>query len=387
MADKRDYYEVLGITKGASEADIKKAYREMAKKYHPDLNPGDKTAEDKFKEVNEAFEVLSNPEKKQRYDQFGHAGVDPSYGGGAGGFGGFTGGYGGFSGDVSDIFDSIFGSGIFGGSSRSANPNAPRRGKDVNVSLSISFMDACNGKKAEIKINRGEQCPDCKGTGSADGKNSTCPDCKGTGTVKVTERTVFGMASVSRSCPKCGGKGKTIANPCSKCRGTGRVRTTSAQVIDVPAGIDHGQTLSVPGLGDHGTNGGPAGDLNITISIMPDPVFERDGFDTYTEVPVSFTQAALGEEISIPCIDGAKKYTLAEGTQNGTKIRFKGSGIQKLRGKPGDRGDHYVTVYVETPVNLSKKQKDLLTEFENSLDEKNYKKRNTFFDKLKNMFS
>ena len=384
MAEKRDYYEVLGISKTATEAEIKKAYREMAKKYHPDLNPDNKEAEEKFKEVNEAFEVLSDASKKERYDQFGHAGVDPSYGGG--GFsGGFSGGFGG--GDVSDIFDSLFGGGLFGGGSRNVNPNAPRRGQDIKVSLSISFMEACMGKKAEVRINRMEQCKDCKGTGSADGTTNTCPDCRGTGTVKVAQRTPFGMISSQRTCTKCNGKGKIVSSPCQSCRGSGRVKVAKPLNVDIPAGIDNGQTLNVSGQGDQGTNGGPFGDLYITISVRPDPIFSRDGYDIQTEIPITYTQATLGDEITVPCIDGKVKYTIGEGTQNGTVFRLKGKGVQKLRAKQGERGDQFVKVYVEVPSNLTKKQKDLLRAFESSLDDKNYKKRSGFFDKLKDMFN
>lgn len=383
MADKRDYYEVLGVAKGASEDEIKKAYRQLAKKYHPDLNPGDKTAEEKFKEVNEAYEVLSDPDKKSRYDQFGHAGVDPSYGGG--GFsGGFSGGFGDF-GDINDIFSSFFG-GSFGGgtSSRSANPNAPRRGQDINVEATITFEQACKGAKIDIPITRMEKCEDCGGTGSAAGSSSqTCPDCNGTGAVKVTQRTPFGMISSQKVCPKCAGKGKVITNPCPKCHGQGRTSVSKTITVNVIPGIADGQTMNVRGQGHHGLNGGPAGDLRVAITVKPDPVFEREGFDIHIEIPVSFTQAALGDEIIVPCIDGKVKYPIPEGTQPGTIFKLKGKGVQKLN-RP-DRGDQYVHLTIEVPKNLNKRQKELLKEFEASTGEENYRKRKSFWEKLKDL--
>lgn len=381
MADKRDYYEVLGVGKGASDDELKKAYRKLAKQYHPDLNPNDKEAEAKFKEVNEAYEVLSDSDKKARYDQFGHAGVDPSYGGGAGAGGGF-GGFGGF-GDMGDIFESFFGG--FGGSSRS-NPNGPRRGQDIRANVNIDFMDACKGKKVEVRINKMETCPECHGSGAKSGTSSkTCPDCNGSGTVKVGQRTPFGVISSTKTCSRCSGKGKIIESPCPKCSGQGRSRTAITKEIEIPAGIDDGQTLQVRGVGDAGINGGPSGDLNITVTVRPDPIFERDGYDIYTEIPITYTQATLGDEIVVPTIDGKVKYVVPEGTQTGTKFRLRGKGVKKLN--RSDRGDQYVRVNVEVPSNLSKKQKDLLKEFETSLNDKNYQKRKSFFDKIKESFT
>ncbi len=381
MAEKRDYYEVLGLSKSASDDEIKKAYRKMAKQYHPDLNPDDKTSEAKFKEVNEAYEVLSDSEKKSRYDQFGHAGVDPSYGGGGGG--GAYGGFGGF-GDMGDIFESFFGG--FGGTSRSSNPNAPRKGQDVHVNINIDFMDACKGKSVDIKINRLDNCPDCKGTGAKAGTSAkTCPECNGKGTVKVGTRTPFGMISQTKVCSRCGGKGKIIDDPCSTCSGQGRVRSTVTRDIEIPAGIDDGQTLQVRGYGDAGVNGGPSGDLNITVTVRPDPIFERDGFDVWTEIPITYAEATMGAEIVVPTIDGKVKYNVPEATQTGTVFRLKSKGIKKLN--RSDRGDQYVKVTVEIPSNLTKKQKELLKEFETSLSEKNYVKHKTFFDKIKESFS
>lgn len=377
MADKRDYYEVLGIQKGASDDEIKKAFKKKAREFHPDLNQDDPTCEDKFKEVNEAYEVLSNPDKKQKYDQFGHAGVDPSYGGGGdfGGFGGF--------GDVSDILEGIFGGfgGGFGGGMRSS-ANSPKRGADINESILINFMDACMGKKQELKISRMATCDACHGTGS-DGGTSTeiCPDCQGRGNVKTTQRTPFGAISSTKPCPHCGGKGKIIKNPCNKCRGAARVRTAKTVNFDIPAGISDGQTIRLSGQGDSGVNNGPAGDLNVTVSVKSHPIFTRDGYDIHCEIPVTYTQAVLGDEITVPTIDGNVKYTIGEGTQTATVFRLKGKGVQKLN--RSDRGNQYVKINVEVPKNLTKKQKDLLKSFENSLSDKNYVKRQSFFEKLK----
>lgn len=381
MADKRDYYEVLGIDKSASADDIKKAYRTLAKKYHPDLNPGNKEAEEKFKEVNEAYEVLSNDDKKARYDQFGHAGVDPSYGGG--GFsGGFSGGFGDM-GDIGDIFNSFFGGGF--GTSRSSNANAPRRGQDIQTNITINFMDACFGKKVDVTINRMEKCPDCNGSGSAHGSGSeTCPDCHGTGQVKVTQRTPFGMISSAKPCTRCGGKGRVITDPCPKCRGNGRYSVSKTIQVEVPAGIDDEQTLQVSGQGHAGANGGPNGDLHVTVTVRPDPIFERDGYDIHTEIPITYMQACLGAEITVPTIDGKVAYNVPEGTQNGTIFRFKGKGVKKIN--RSDRGDQYVHVNIEVPKNLSKAQKDLLKQFEDTMTDSNYNKRKSFFDKLRAAF-
>ncbi len=381
MADKRDYYEVLGIQKGATEDEIKKAFKKKAREYHPDLHQDDPSCEEKFKEVNEAYEVLSDPEKKQRYDQFGHAGVDPSYGGAGGDMGGF----GGF-GDVGDILEGIFGGGIFGGGSKASSANAPKRGSDINVSVVISFMEACRGKKQELKVNRMAVCDACRGSG-ADGGTSAeiCPDCQGRGSVKSTQRTPFGMISSTKPCPHCGGKGKIIKNPCTKCRGVGRVRTAKTVSFDIPEGIADGQTIRLSGQGDCGINGGPSGNLNVTISVKGHPLFTREGYDIHCEIPVTYTQAVLGDEITVPTIDGNVKYTIGEGTQTGTVFRLKGKGVKKL--DRADRGNQYVKINVEVPKNLTKKQKDLLKAFENSLNEKNYAKRQSFFEKLKEKLS
>ncbi|MBO5266872.1 MAG: molecular chaperone DnaJ [Ruminiclostridium sp.] len=379
MAEKRDYYEVLGISKGATDDEIKKAYRKMAKQYHPDLHPDDPEAAEKFKEVNEANDVLSDPQKRQRYDQFGHAGVDPSYGAGAGGMGGF----GGFSGegfDFGDIFDTFFGGGM--GGRTSSNPNTPKRGADIAISLDISFMEACKGVKHVVDINRSETCETCNGSGAKPGTTAkTCPECNGMGQVRFQQRTILGSMTSTRPCTKCGGKGKIIETPCPTCRANGRVQKKSPVTINVPAGIDNGQILRVPNQGNMGTNGGGRGDLNVRISVRKDPLFERRDFDIWTEIPITYAQAVLGAEVTVPTIDGNVTYTIPEGTQPNTVFRLKGRGVQRLQ-RDG-RGDQMVKVVLEVPKNLSKKQKDALEEFSNMLTEKNYEKQSGFFDKLK----
>lgn len=383
MADKRDYYEVLGLQKGASDAEIKKAYRKLAKQYHPDLNPDDPTAAEKFKEINEANQVLSDPEKRAKYDQFGFSGVDPSYGGGAN----FTGGFDGV--DISDIFADIFGGGFGGGfGSRTSSPNAPRRGSDIAVSLDISFMEACNGVSHDITVNRAEDCPDCKGTGAEAGTSAkTCPECGGKGYVTVQQRSMFGMMQTQRPCSKCGGRGKIIEKPCSKCRGKGNVNMKKTVTVKVPAGIDDGMTLNVRGQGNAGSNGGARGDLKVRISVRRDPVFTREDYNIRIDFPVTYSQAALGAEIEVPTIDGPVTYSVPAGTQPGTVFRLRGKGVQKLQQTEGIRGDQFVTINVEVPKNLTKKQKEALEAFEETLDEKNYEKRRSFFDKIKDMFN
>ena len=383
MAEKRDYYEVLGLQKGASDAEIKKAYRKLAKQYHPDLNPDDPEAEAKFKEVNEANQVLSDPEKRAKYDQFGHAGVDPSYGGGAN----FTGGFEGV--DLGDIFADIFGGGMGGfGGGRSSNPNAPRRGADIAVQLEIGFMEACKGVSHDITINRTEDCPECSGTGAKAGTSTkTCPDCKGRGYVTVQQRSRFGMMQSQRPCSKCGGKGKIIESPCGKCGGSGKTTMKKTVSVKVPAGIDDGMTLNVRGQGSVGTNGGQRGDLKVRISVRKDPVFEREDYNIWIDFPITYAQAALGAEIEVPTIDGKVSYNVPAGTQPGTVFRLRGKGVQKLQRSEGDRGDQMVKINVEVPKNLNKKQKEALQAFEDTLEEKNYEKRKSFFDKIKDMFN
>ena len=375
MAEKRDYYEVLGIQKGASEDEIKKAYKKLARKYHPDMNPGDKEAEEKFKEVNEANEVLSDPEKKARYDQFGFAGVDPNYGAGAGG-GAYGGGF--DFGDLGDIFGSFFGGGFGGGQRR--NPNAPQRGESIRASVSVSFTEVAFGCEKSVTLERSEQCPTCKGNGCAPGTTpEICPDCHGTGTVQTRRQTPMGVFASNGPCRKCGGTGRLIHQPCPDCRGTGAVRKRKTIKVNIPAGIDHGQTISLRGQGNAGRNGGPAGDLLITVMVQPHELFRRDGVDVFCEAPITFAQAVLGAELEIPTIDGKVKYSIPEGTQTGTVFRLKGKGIPVLNGR--GRGDQYVTVTIETPRNLNKEQKEALRRFSETLGESNYEKRKSFFKK------
>ena len=377
MAEKRDYYEVLGVSKNASEDEIKRAYKKLARKYHPDMNPGDKEAEEKFKEVNEANEVLSNPEKKAKYDQFGFAGVDPNYGAGQGGYGGA----GGFDfGDLGDIFGSFFGGGVGGGGRR--NPNAPQRGESIRASLSVEFTEAAFGCEKSITIDRSEQCPTCKGKGCAPGTTpEVCTECHGTGTVTQAQRTPFGMMQSQTVCPKCRGKGQIIHQPCPDCRGAGAVRKRRTIQVNIPAGIDNGQTISLRGQGHSGKNGGPAGDLLITVMVRPHEIFRRDGTAVFCEAPITFTQAVLGGTLEIPTIDGKVKYDIPEGTQTGTVFRLRGKGIPVLNGR--GRGDQYVTVNIETPRNLNREQKEALKKFSESLGEGNYEKHKNFFGKKK----
>ena len=377
MAEKRDYYEVLGVSKNASEDEIKRAYKKLARKYHPDMNPGDKEAEEKFKEVNEANEVLSNPEKKAKYDQFGFAGVDPNYGAGQGGYGG-TGGFD-FA-DLGDIFGSFFGGGFGGGGRR--NPNAPQRGESIRASLSVEFTEAAFGCEKSITIDRSEQCPTCKGKGCAPGTTpEVCTQCHGTGTVTQAQRTPFGMMQSQTVCPKCRGKGQIIHQPCPDCRGAGAVRKRRTIQVNIPAGIDNGQTISLRGQGHSGKNGGPAGDLLITVMVRPHEIFRRDGTAVFCEAPITFTQAVLGGTLEIPTIDGKVKYDIPEGTQTGTVFRLRGKGIPVLNGR--GRGDQYVTVNIETPRNLNREQKEALKKFSESLGEGNYEKHKNFFGKKK----
>ena len=375
---KRDYYEVLGINKGASADEIKKAYKKMARKYHPDLNPGDKSAEEKFKEVNEAYEVLSDPDKKARYDQYGHAGVDPNFGAGGFGGGGFDGSF--DFGDLGDIFGSFFG-GVFGGGRRT-NPNAPQRGESIRMSIAISFEEAAFGCEKEVTVERYETCDTCHGNGCAPGTSpEVCPDCHGTGTVQVRRQTPMGVFATSSPCPKCGGKGRIIHQPCKDCRGSGLLRKKKTIQASIPAGIDNGQTISIRGQGNAGKNGGPAGDLLITITVRPHELFRREGTSVLCEAPITFTQAVLGAELEIPTIDGKVKYTLPEGTQSGTTFRLKGKGIPSINGR--GRGDQYVTVYIETPKNLNKEQKEALKKFAEAMGESETQGRKDFFKKFK----
>ena len=378
--NKRDYYEVLGVEKGASAEDIKKAYRKNAMKYHPDRNPGDKEAEEKFKELGEAYEVLSDDDKRARYDQFGFAGVDPNYGGGPGGagfdgFGGF-GGCGGFG----DIFSEVFGG---GGSRRSQN--APRRGEDIGVRIEVTFEEAAFGVEKEISFHRIENCEKCNGTGSADGAIETCSQCRGSGQVRMTQN-MMGMAfQTTATCPSCSGRGKIIKNPCTVCRGKTKVRKSRTVRARVPAGIDNGQSFRLRGEGCVGSNGGPNGDTLVEIRIKRHPIFERDGMDVLCEVPITFGQAALGAEIEVPTLDGKTPFTIPEGTQTGKEFFLSGKGIPQV-GNPKRRGNQRFVVVVETPTKLTKEQKELLRKLDESMDVKASPKRKKFFDTLKDFF-
>ena len=371
---KRDYYEVLGVSKGASDDEIKKAYKKLARKYHPDLNPDNKEAEEKFKEANEAYEILSDKEKRSRYDQFGHAGVDPSFGAGGGFDGGFD------FGDLGDIFGSFFGGGFGGG--RRTNPNAPQRGESLRMSLILSFEEAAFGCEKAVTVERLEPCGACQGSGCAEGTTpEVCPDCHGTGTVQVRRQTPMGVFAPSSPCSRCGGKGKIIHQPCRECRGAGAVRKRKTIQASIPAGIDNGQTISIRGQGNAGKNGGPAGDLLITITVRPHEIFRREGTSVLCEAPITFAQAVLGAELEIPTIDGKVKYDLPEGTQSGSTFRLKGKGIPSINGR--GRGDQYVTVYIETPRNLTKEQKEALRKFAETMGDENYEERKGFFGKGK----
>ena len=367
MADqKRDYYEVLGVSKGATDDEIKKSYRKLAKQYHPDLNPGDKAAEARFKEVNEAYEILSDKEKRARYDQFGHAGVDPNFNPG----GGFGGGFGGFTDmgdiDLGDLFGSFFGGGFGGGGS--SRRNGPQKGETIRTGVAISFEEAAFGCEKEVTVSRTEQCDVCHGTGCAPGTTAeVCPDCHGSGTVRIQRGGGGFSFATTTTCPKCRGAGKIIHQPCKTCNGAGSVRRQKKLAVTIPAGIDNGQAVSLRGQGGAGKNGGPAGDLLIAVTVRPHPTFRREGTSVYMDQPVSFYQAALGAVLEIPTIDGTVKYTMPEGTQSGTTFRLRGKGIPGLNGR--GRGDQYVTVKVQVPTGLSRAQKDALKAFGTTMGE------------------
>ena len=383
MAEKRDYYEVLGVSKSATDDEIKKAYRKLAKKYHPDLNKDNPEAAEKFKEATEAYDVLSNSEKRSRYDQFGHAGVDPNAGFGGGGS--YSGGFGGFGMDeLGDIFGSFFGGGSgFGGGSR--RRNGPVRGRDIQQAIELTFEEAAFGCKKTITVTRMENCPKCNGSGAKPGTSPVkCSKCGGTGQMRTVQNTPFGQFASTSTCNACGGRGTTISDPCPDCSGSGRIRKTHKIDVNIPAGIDHGQTVSVRGQGEAGQKGGPSGDLLITVYIKKNNVFTREGNNVYVDVPITFVQAALGCEIEIPTIDGKVTQRFPEGTQHGTKFRMKGKGIPSIRG--GARGDQYVRVVVEIPKNLTQRQRDILQEFAKESNEKNYNQRKKFTDKIKDYF-
>lgn len=375
MAEKRDYYEVLGVSKSATDDELKKAYRKEAKKYHPDLHPNDKAAEEKFKELSEAYAVLSDKEKRSKYDQFGHAGVDPNFGSGGGGFGGF---------DFGDIFGDIFGGGFggFGGFGGGGRRNGPKRGADVRQVIDITFEEAAFGCKKNLNITKMDSCSECNGTGAKPGTSaSTCSRCRGTGQVQNQVRTPLGYMTNITTCPDCNGTGQIIKDPCKACRGTGRIRKNSTIEVSIPQGIDNGQTIQISGKGEPGEKGGPAGDLLVTIRIKPHKLFVREGFDVFIDMPISFVQAALGATVKVPTLDGAVEYDIPEGTQSETVFKLREKGIPFLRGK--GRGSQYVKVKVEIPKNLSQKQKEILREFDSDT---NYKQRKSFTEKAKEFF-
>ena len=382
MADKRDYYEVLGLQKGASPEDIKKAYRKAAMKYHPDRNPGDKEAEEKFKEVGEAYEVLSDDDKRARYDQYGFAGVDPNFAQGGAGFGGFDGfgGFGGF-GDLGDIFGDLFG----GGSRRSGGQSSARRGENIMSRLDLTFEEAAFGCDKEISVPRIENCAACNGTGSADGNIETCSKCRGTGQERVVQNFMGMQMQSTAPCSQCGGKGKIIKTPCNTCKGKGKVRRTNKVVVKVPAGVNDGQSVRVRGEGNVGSGGAPNGDLLAEVHIKPHKLFKRREFDVYCEVPISFAQAALGAEIEVPTLDGKISYTIPEGTQTGREFILRGKGIPQV-GNPKLRGDHHFSVVVETPTKLTNEQKELLRQFDGTVSRSVTPKRKGFQDILNDFF-
>ncbi len=375
---KRDYYEVLGVDKGASDQDIKKAYRKLAMKYHPDRNPDNKEAEEKFKEANEAYEVLGTPEKKQAYDQFGHAGVN---GNGAGGFGGFEGfgGFGGFGG-FEDIFDMFTGR-----STSSRRSRGPQKGADLQYEISISFEEAAFGVEKEIEFHRNDTCNVCDGTGAKPGTSTNvCSKCSGTGEMQTVTRTPLGQMVRTSICDQCGGEGTIVETPCNKCGGKGKVKKHRKLKIKIPAGVDTGSVIPIRGEGEPGTKGGGKGDLYVIIDVRPHEIFKREGYNVICEMPITFTQAALGDELEVPTLEGKVKYKMAEGTQSGTVFRLKQKGIVNPRGY--GKGDQYVRVVIEVPTKLSEGQKDILRKFAEESGEDVHEKRKTFFDKVKNLW-
>ena len=381
MAEKRDFYEVLGLQKGATEDEIKKAFRKKAMEFHPDRNPGDKTAEEKFKEVNEAYSILSDPQKKDKYDRFGHAGVDPNAGFGGGGFGGFGGG--GFE----DIFGDLFG-GMFGGGfnqSGGRRRNGPRKGQDLQKSISITFEEAAFGAKKQIQVNKYVPCADCEGTGAEKGSQKvTCSKCNGTGEIRTTQRTPFGQFTNVQACDKCGGSGEVIEKPCHTCSGTGKIRKTVTIAVDIPAGVDNDSVISIKGQGEPGTNGGPSGDLYVVISVQAHPLFLRKGTDLWLDMPITFSQAALGDEIIVPTLKEKVSYKIPAGTQPETVFRLKGKGIKSLR--TSKMGDLYVKVTLEVPTKLTSEQKKLIGKLGESLNSDGYSKKKRFADTMKEIF-
>ncbi len=381
MAEKRDYYEVLGVDKGADANAIKKAFRQLAKQYHPDTHPGDKEAEERFKEANEAYEVLSDADKRAKYDQFGHAAFDPSMGGGAG-YGGF-GGFGGFEDfDLGDILGGMFG-GAFGGGGRQRR-NGPIPGDDIALGVTITFEEAAFGVKKDVSYNRVCRCPDCKGNGTADGSApATCSVCNGSGQVRRVQRMGGMSFQTTGACDNCRGSGRVIQNPCTKCRGSGMTRESKRLTVSIPAGIDNGQRIALGGQGSDGRNGGPTGDLILTVSVRRHQFFERDGYNLICEVPLTVAEATLGAQIKVPTLEGEEIYNIPEGTQSGTAFTMRGKGIPYVNNS-NRRGDLIFNVVVEIPKNLTEKQKAAMQAFADSCGEVNYAKHKQFFKKLFN---
>ncbi len=370
---KRDYYEILGVDRNASEKELKSAYRKLAKKYHPDANPDNKEAEDKFKEASEAYDVLSDSQKRSTYDQFGHSAFENG-GSGAGGYQ-YSGGFG----DMGDIFESFFGGDIFGGGRRR---NGPRRGSDLQTNMSITFEEAIFGATKEISLPLEEECDTCSGTGAKPGTNaSTCSRCNGSGQERVQQQTMFGAMTSVRTCSSCQGTGKTIKDKCTTCHGQGRIKKDKVLKVEIPKGINTGQSIKLRGKGEFGEQGGERGDLLVTIRIMPSKVYQRDGQNLYMELPINFVQATLGDEITVPTPYGDEKYTIKAGTQTGTNIVIKGKGVPSLR-NPKSLGDLIVTLKVVVPTELNDTQKSALKEFAKSMDE-NYKEHKKGFFKKK----
>ena len=376
-----DYYQTLGVSKTASADEIKKAYRKLAVKYHPDKNPGDKVAEEKFKEINEAYAVLSDPEKKEKYDRFGHAGVDPNsgFGGGAGGFGGF----GGFE-DIFDMFGGAFGG--FGGGSRGRRNNGPRKGSDLQKAVTITFEEAAFGTKKEIRLNKYVKCKTCGGSGAAPGTSKkSCPKCGGTGEIRTAQRTPLGTFQSVSPCPDCNGTGEINETPCPDCGGSGKTRDNVTISVNIPAGVDNDSVIPIKGQGEPGVNGGPDGDLYIVINVEPHKIFERRGQDLWLEIPITFDQAALGDDIIVPTLEGKVSYKVPSGTQPDTIFRLKGKGIKSVRGNR--KGDLYVKVNLEVPTKLNSKQKKAISAMAEKVTGECYQKKSSFLDSLKEFFS
>ena len=382
MADKRDYYEVLGLQKGASESEIKSAFRKAAMKYHPDKNPGDKEAEEKFKEVNEAYSVLSDPEKKDKYDRFGFAGVDPNAGfGGGSGFGGFEGGFGGFE-DIFNMFGGGFGG--FGGGGR-ASRTGPRRGADIQKRMNISFEEAVFGCKKEIRLTKDFKCKTCGGSGAKPGTSKkSCPKCGGSGQIRVTQRTPLGSFQSVSPCPDCGGSGQIIEEPCPDCGGKGKVRRTESINITIPAGAYTDYVVQVTGQGQPGSNGGPDGDLYIVLNVGEHKLFVRRNDDIWLKVPITFSQAALGDTVTIPGLEEKLALKVPAGTQPGDVLRMKGKGIKNVRS--GVPGNLYAEIELEVPKKLTKEQEELIRKLGETKSAEGYEKRKKFSDKLKDLF-